>query len=477
MVKVRLAHHTKYRHRRPPKVKYSKKEFFSRVYKIPHLRFEDQRLTSFSGLIIFQSLFQNLDLKERLRHCFRHVHVSEIIGHHVIMMLLIIHILLGFRRLRDMDYYKDDPLVQRLLGMKRLPDVSTVCRALKSTDSKAILKTRDLNRQMVIERLQKTGLSRLTVDFDGSVLSTSRKAEGTAVGFNKKKKGARSYYPLFCTIAQTGQVFDFYHRSGNVHDSNGAQEFIQQCLGALKQQLPGIILEVRMDSAFFSQEIVTLLDQESIEFTLTVPFERFAQLKSMIENRLRWRHLNNCWSYFETPWKPKKWSAKFRFVFIRQRCKEIQKGPIQLDLFIPLEYGYEYKVIVTNKRISAKKILIYHNGRGNQENVFSELKTQSQMDYIAVKKLSGNQCYLLAAIFAHNLNRELQMATNERDRGTNEKRTSLWTFHELKWIRHRFLQRAGRLTAPQGNLTLTMSGNDIVKQGLFEFLDALKMAA
>ncbi len=287
-------------------MKYSKKEFFSLVYKIPHLRFEDQQLTSFSGLIIFQSLFQNLDLKERLRHCFRHVHVSEIIGHHVIMMLLIIHILLGFRRLRDMDYYKDDPLVQRLLGMKRLPDVSIVCRALKSTDSKAILKTRDLNRQMVIERLQKTGLSRLTVDFDGSVLSTSRKAEGTAVGFNKKKKGALSYYPLFCTIAQTGQVFDFYHRSGNVHDSNGAQEFIQQCLGALKQQLPGIILEVRMDSAFFSQEIVTLLDQESIEFTLTVPFERFAQLKSMIENRFRWRHLNNCWSYFETPWKPKK---------------------------------------------------------------------------------------------------------------------------------------------------------------------------
>ena len=458
-------------------MKYSKKDFFSRAYKIPHLRFEDQRLTSFSGLIVFQSLFQNLGLKERLRQCFRHLHVSEIIGYHVIMMLLIIHLLLGFRRLRDMDFYKDDPLVQRLLGMKRLPDVSTVCRALKSTDSKAIMKIRALNRQMVIERLQKTGLSRLTVDFDGSVLSTSRKAEGTAVGFNKKKKGARSYYPLFCTIAQTGQVFDFYHRPGNVHDSNGAREFIQQCLGVFKQELPGIILEVRMDSAFFSQEIVTLLDQETIEFTLSVPFERFAELKSMIENRVRWRHLNNRWSYFETPWKPKKWPVKFRFVFIRQRCKEIQKGPIQLDLFIPLEYGYEYKVIVTNKRISAKKILIYHNGRGSQENVFSELKTQSQMDYIAVKKLSGNQCYLMAAIFAHNLNRELQMATGDRDRGTNEKRTTLWTFHELKWIRHRFLQRAGRLTTPQGNLTLTMSGNETVKQGLFDFLDALKWAA
>ena len=48
----------------------------------------------------------------------------------------------------------------------------------------------------------------------------------TAVGYNKKKKGQRSYYPLFCTVAQTGQVLDVWHRAGNVHDSNGARAFI-----------------------------------------------------------------------------------------------------------------------------------------------------------------------------------------------------------------------------------------------------------
>ncbi len=32
-------------------------------------------------------------------------------------------------------------------------------------------------------------ISRLTMDFDGSVTSTGRFAEGTAVGFNKQKKG------------------------------------------------------------------------------------------------------------------------------------------------------------------------------------------------------------------------------------------------------------------------------------------------
>jgi hypothetical protein len=38
------------------------------------------------------------------------------------------------------------------------------------------------------------------------VQSTKRHAEGTAVGFNKEKKGARSYYPLFCTVAATCMI-------------------------------------------------------------------------------------------------------------------------------------------------------------------------------------------------------------------------------------------------------------------------------
>ena len=459
-------------------MKYSKKEITRRAYKIPDLRFEDQNLTSFAGLIIFQPLFLNLRLKDRLRSCFRHVKVAEIFGHHLIMMLLVVHLLLGFRRLRDLDYYKDDPIVQRLLGLQRLPDVSTVCRALKSTDEKCIHKVRGLVRKLVIERLRKSGFCRLTLDFDGSVLSTpGRKAEGTAVGFNKKKKGARSYYPLFCTIAQTGQVFDVLCRPGNVHDSKGAREFILACIQILREELPGVILEVRMDSAFFSDEIVTVLDREGIEFTLSVPFERFVELKGLIENRLRWRRLQKDSTYFETPWKPKKWKQKFRFLFIRQRSKELHKGMIQMDLFIPYEYGYEYKVTVTNKTVAAKKVLAYHNGRGNQENIFGELKSQSQLDYIPVRRLYGNQLYMMAGIMAHNLNRELQMATGEKERGTTEKRAPRWKFTELKTIRHLYVQRAGRITNPQGRLTLTLSGNEAVKEGLLEFLDSLKLAA
>lgn len=366
-------------------------------------------------------------------------------------------------------------MVKRLLGLNQLPDASTVSRALSSLDDLSIERVRELCRNLVIERLKKIAIYRVTLDFDGSVFSTqSRTTEGTAVGYNRKRKGARSYYPLFCTLAQTGQVSDVYHRPGNVHDSHGAREFIVACITRLKKALPWVKIEVRMDSAFFSDAIVSALDEKSIEFTVSVPFERFVELKKRIEGRARWRILDATWSFFECAWKPKKWKKAYRFLFIRQRCATIRKEPIQLDLFVPYEYGYEFKVIVTNKWASGKKILMYHDGRAAQESVLGELKSQSQMNYIAVRGLLGDQLFMMAAVLSHNLNRELQMATRVPERGTSEKRTPLWFFEELRSLGHRLIQRAGRFTNPQGNLTLTLSSNESVKTGLLEFLEAAK---
>lgn len=444
---------------------------------MPELHFEDQRLTSFAGLVIIQKLFSRLDIKARLRGCFDHLPATPMFGHHIIVLTLIVHLMLGYRRLRDMDYYRDDLMVLRLLGLRKLPDVSTVSRALARIDEKSISKLRQACRELLLARLQSLRLVRVTLDFDGSVLSTGRHAEGTAVGFNKQKKGQRSYYPLFCTIAQTGQVFDVLPRSGNVHDSNGALEFILECIRRVRSACPGVTVEVRMDSAFFSDQIVGALQEEKIEFTISVPFERFSELKQMIQGRRRWKFFNSEFSYFDTPWKPKSWDSRFRFLFIRSVVRKQLKEPVQLDLFVPHEYGYEFKVIVTNKQTTMKKVMYFHNGRGSQENTFSELKSQCNLDYVAVRRLHGNHLYMMSAILTHNLFRELHMMTHERDRGTTEKRTALWKFTEANTLRRTLLQRAGRLTNPEGKLTLTMSGNPTVKKGVLHYLNRLNRAA
>ncbi len=458
-------------------MKSSKAQIQAKFHKIPTIRFEDQKLSSFSGLVIFQVLFVRMNLKERLRRCFAHLKMSPIFGRHLVIMLLIVHLLLGFRRLREIDYYRDDPLVLRLLGLRKLPDFSTISRALSQMEIEGVDKLRALSCSMVVEGLQREQFARLTLDFDGSVLSTKAHAEGTAVGFNKRKKGARSYYPLFCSVAQTGQFFDVHHRPGNVHDSNGAVDFMMRCFEKARSELANTRFESRIDAAFFNKEIFDVFDTNKVQFTGSVPFERFAELKQMIEVRQRWRIVDRQWSYFEARWKPKSWQTKYRFIFTRRRVKSQYKGPLQLDLFEPRDFNYQYKVIVTNKTNSAKSVVLFHNGRSSQEAIFGEAKNNCGLNVIPTRRLAGNQVYTLCAMMAHNLAREIQMLANPPLLRARPKRPAAWKFQTLDTLRHRFIQRAGRLIRPQGQLTLTMSANPAVRKDLLHFLEAVQKAA
>ena len=87
-------------------MKRSKAEVRGKARGALEVRFEAQKLTSFSGLLIFQRLFSKLELKERLGRCFRHLKGGEIYGHAVIVQMLVVHLLLGFRELRDARYYR-----------------------------------------------------------------------------------------------------------------------------------------------------------------------------------------------------------------------------------------------------------------------------------------------------------------------------------------------------------------------------------
>lgn len=135
--------------------------------------------------------------------------------------------------------------------------------------------------------------------------------------------------------------------------------------------------------------------------------------------------------------------------------------------------SYEFKVIVTNKDLSASSLVDYHGGRGSQEGVFGELKTQCQMDYIPVRKRCGNETYLLASVFAFNLIRDLQMQLAPPTRNTTRKRPTLWVFEQVETLRQTIFQRAGRLSAPSGKLVLTFCAGKNLKQRVLQIIEAL----
>ncbi len=117
-----------------------------------------------------------------------------------------------------------------------------------------------------------------------------------------------------------------------------------------------------------------------MEYSISVPFERYSTtIKCHIEER-------------------------------RRLCK-LRMGVIQLYLFKPHDFNYRYKVIVSNKTTQARQVVEYHKGRGSQEGLFAELKTEAAMSYAPFNGWNANKLYLLSHVIAHNLTRELPIVT------------------------------------------------------------------
>ena len=87
-----------------------------------------------------------------------------------------------------------------------------------------------------------------------------------------------------------------------------------------------------------------------------------------------------------------------------------------------------------------------------------------------MRSLCGNQVYCWSAVLAHNLTRELQMQSADRQHPTTPKRRNLWGFETLGTLRQRLIRRAGRLIRPQGRLTLVLSGSDQVRHDMTRYL-------
>lgn len=153
--------------------------------------------------------------------------------------------------------------------------------------------------------------------------------------------------------------FDMHHRPGNVHDSNGAVGFVSQCIERVRRRPPRAVLAAHLDSAFFHQNLLSVLEEHRVQYAVSLPFSNFTSLRHLVESRQRWCRIDDRWSYFETTWRPKRWLRKRRVILIRQRRAVQRKGPLQLDLFEVVDREFEYQAIVTNKKTSATNVLAF----------------------------------------------------------------------------------------------------------------------
>ncbi len=136
------------------------------------IEFVRQDLTSYGGLELLRRYFRLLDLHRRLRQAFRAYGLGGDDGCGRLVLLVIALLVVGARRLEHLRYIAHDPLVARLCGLTRIPTERTVVHWLKQFTQEALQAVISLNSELLDEPIERLGLSRLTIDGDGTVSRT-----------------------------------------------------------------------------------------------------------------------------------------------------------------------------------------------------------------------------------------------------------------------------------------------------------------
>src|SRR6266481_8486342 len=236
-----------------------------------HVEFVHQELTSYSGLELLRRYLRQHDLPRRLRAACTATGGAYGGGRLALLVLALLYV--GARRLEHLRYVASDPLIARFCGLARIPTARTVANWLRQFTTATLAPLVQLNHDLVTEAITRLQLPRLTIDVDGTVVTTGATVAWAFRGFNPHHRKNPSYYPLLAHLAQTGHILRCKNRPGNVHDSKQATAFLREVIDGLRahfgRRLP---LEFRMDAAFCQPAVLRLLAARGCRYAIKVGY-------------------------------------------------------------------------------------------------------------------------------------------------------------------------------------------------------------
>jgi hypothetical protein len=438
-------------------MRYKKHSLIARRNKILPVHFVRQDMSTYAGLTLIDHYLKLYQINIRLKQTLKSYGFKGDYGIGDILFIMLIMILVGAERLQHIDYLKTDPLFSRIVRLTRIPHRTKLSTALKQFTSGSLKALAEMNSELVVEKLTELGLNEITVDLDGTVISTKGHPSWAFKGYNPIKRGASSYFPLTAHVGETGHFLSILNRPGNVHDSNRALVVIQ----AIRRQLTDFSIRFRADSAFCVPEVINYLLEKRIGFAIKAPFWKLLNLKTAAQQRKRWFRINNQWGYFWIKQPIDSIDHEHYVIILRKEVKK-PKVHYQLQLFSPDNGSYEYSAVVTdNKTWKPKDLLTFVSGRSAQENSISELKTSFAFDHIPTNTYQANSVYMQMSQMAYNLSISMQHSMGiSTDRDTKGKSTR--RFKSMKWKTFRFLilNRAGRIAWRNGTKVIELTKNN-----------------
>ena len=435
-------------------------------------------LTSYAGLELFSRYLRRRSFVAKVKEALGDMSLSGDYGTISMILLVVGLLLIGARRLAHVDFVRFDPILCRFALLRHLPHQRTLSRWLKQFTIRKVARLQRLNELVVLDTLRRTGVGRVTIDIDGTVVSTGLQVKWAKRGYNPHRRKVPSYYPIAAHVAQTGQVFAVKNRPGNVHDGKRSLEFLRTVFDRLGAELGDeVLLECRLDGAFFRQDVIAVLERRSVDYAVKVPLYPWLNLKPVIAARKRWHRINAEVSYFETEHWVKTWGRSLWLVIYRKKVKHKTRKNFQLDLFNPDDGYYEYSTVLSNKEINGADLWHFMAGRGAQEKTFAELKDGLAFASVPTNEYGANSAWQQLSVLTLNLLRDFQITAGAEAREQTSKHTYRHRLASIKTIRFEWLNVAGRLIRPNGVRRLRLASSPGVRDRFAQIADALANVA
>ena len=395
----------------------------------------DELITPRSGLGLFAEVVRTLGVPGKIRGAFPRPGSNR--GYEAWQYIepLLLMLTGGGRHIEDLREIRDDKALRVLVGLRRMPSVSTFGDWLVRTGAKSGLRAMTAVDEGVAGVIwRRTGTADYTLDVDATVIEAEKKeAEMTY-------KGLRGYQPQLGYLAEDGICLTHEFRAGNVPAQSGALRFLRRC-----RRLCPKIKRLRSDSAFYQVNVVNWCEKDAVGFTITA--DQDVSIKEVIRTVRDWGPLP------AEDGKPTDrevgtavhlmGGAKHPFRLVIQRWREAQ-----LNLFEP--NGYRHYVVATNRdELSASEVVWFHNKRGQVENSIKELKIGFGMEQMTSGDFRANAVWFALGVLATNLVQGMKLLFLDPE----------WKSKTVATLRWQLIQVAGRLIRHGRGLILRLAAS------------------
>jgi hypothetical protein len=374
---------------------------------------------------------------------------------------MVYNIFSGGTCLEDIELGRNDENYMDALSAEVIPDPTTAGDFLRRFDSeeKLLLLMEAINetRLAVWRKQDESFRATAVIDVDGTIAPTLGECKQ---GMDMSYKGVWGYAPLIVSLANTREELYMVNRPGNCVSHAGAVEWIDRAITLAKRAFQEVW--VRGDTDFSLTAHFDRWDDDGVGFVFgmdampnlveiaerlvphawkrlrrkakyevkTEPRERPENVKEKI---VRERGYENkrllCEDVAEFNYRPGKCTKTYRVVVVRKNIS-VERGD---NVLFP-EVRYFFYITNDHTRTAAE-IVIFANGRCDQENGIEQLKNGVRALRMPTGDLLSNWAYMIIAALAWNLKSWFGLLMRDKAMGMRVVRMEfprfLHTFMEL----------------------------------------------